>query len=98
MYHLGQSVDIINGKRCFCVLTVHIANVNLITRFSKASTGNIFTFFQARPELVLKLFLIFGHSEPHCYSWYHESRFGFDFFFFFLFFFFLPVAISDSVQ
>ena len=39
---------------------------NAFTRFSKVSTRNIFTFFQPRPELVLKLFLIFGQSEPHC--------------------------------
>ena len=37
-----------------------------ITRFSKVSTQNIFTFFQPQPELVLKLFLIFGQSESHC--------------------------------
>ena len=26
----------------------------------------IFTFFHSEPEVVLKLFLIFGQSEPHC--------------------------------
>ena len=39
---------------------------NNFTRFSKVSTRNIFTFLQPQPELVLKLFLIFGISEPHC--------------------------------
>ena len=39
---------------------------NDFTRFSKVSTRNIFTFFQPQPELVLKLFLIFGQSESHC--------------------------------
>ena len=57
---------IINGKRCFCVFTVHIANVKLITRFSKVSTKNIFTCFQPCPELVLKLFIVFGQPEPPC--------------------------------
>ena len=37
---------------------------NDFTRFSKVLTRNIFTFFQPQPELVLKLFLIFGQSEP----------------------------------
>ena len=32
------------------------------TRFNKVSTRNIFTFYQPQPELVLKLFLIFGQS------------------------------------
>ena len=66
----GTIVDIIiNGKWCFCVFTVHIANVNF-TRFSKVSTRNTFTFFQPQPEFALKLFLIFGQSdEPH-YSTY----------------------------
>ena len=62
---VGKIVDIIiNGKRCFCVFTVHFAKVNY-TRFSKVSSRNIFIFFQPEPELVLKLFLIFGQSEPH---------------------------------
>ena len=56
---------IINGKKCCCVFTVHIANV-YITIFSKVSARNIFTFFQPHPELVLKLFSIFGPSEPYC--------------------------------
>ena len=38
----------------------------LIIRFSKVLTWNTFTFFQSQPELVLKLFLIFGQSEPRC--------------------------------
>ena len=45
----------------------------------------------------MSLFQLFLDRPPFpFYSWYHESRFGFDFFFFFLFFF--HVAISDSVQ
>ena len=39
----------------------------LPARFIKVSTNkDIFTFFHSEPELVLKLFLIFGQSEPHC--------------------------------
>ena len=46
------------------LLCTDIAKV--LKRFSKVSTRNIFTFFQPQSELVLKLFLIFGKSEPQC--------------------------------
>ena len=39
---------------------------NHFTKISKVSTTNIFTFFQPQSEFALKLFLIFGQSEPHC--------------------------------
>ena len=54
----------VNGASVFllCILRTEI------TRFSKVSTTNIFTFFQPKTELVLKLFLILGQTEPHCSS------------------------------
>ena len=53
---------IINGKRCFCVLTVHIANVN----WQDSVKFQLETFFQPLPEFVLKFVLNFQPiSEPH---------------------------------
>ena len=54
-----------------CSLRSQAAEVNFLlpnnfTRFSKVPTRIIFTFFQPQPELVLKLFLTFGQSEPNC--------------------------------
>ena len=48
-----------------CVFTMHIANI--IRRFGKVSTRNIFTFFQRQPDFVLKLSLLLVQSEPQCF-------------------------------
>ena len=48
-----ETVDItINGKRCSCVFTVHIANVNY--KIKKSFSKKHFHFFSPQLELVLK--------------------------------------------
>ena len=60
----GTIVDkIINGKRCFCVFTLHIAKRKLQDSV-KFQQETLISCFQPQPELVLKMFLIFVQSEP----------------------------------
>ena len=68
MLILGQYTTTTNNKLgniASVFFTVHIANVNY--KYSVKFQLKHFHFFKKpQPELVLKLFLVFGQSDPHC--------------------------------